>query len=494
MKSKFRITWKRGIFLFFIVLLVMIGRPVAFLIYTSYKDKDPVNIESPGYANDASKLNKTKIDELVKVPEDLDKATEQIALLIQQAKTEGKKISIAGAQHSMGGHTIYDGGILLDMKGFHYMQLDTAQNILTVGSGALWSEVIPYLDKYRRSVAVMQSNNSFSVGGSISVNCHGWQPNSPPISSTVESFRLINSEGQVVNCSRTENAELFHLVLGGYGLFGVILDVRLRVVPNKMYMAKLTKIKSEDYTNKFLELTDGRKDIGMVYGRINVNPDHYMEEGIISTFIIDSTTVLQPLGEGRFTALRRTVFRGSANSAYGKNLRWRMEKFMSSWISGREFSRNQLLNESVEVFENSDTVYTDILHEYFIPRDSVSEFIKGLKKIIPQHKVDLLNITVRNVKTDQDAYLRYANEEVFGFVMLFNQAKNNEAEIEMKSLTQELVDLAISLRGTYYLPYSLHATKEQMYKAYPQAKSFFELKKKYDPQEVFQNFFYTTYK
>src|SRR6476660_1385949 len=102
MKSKFRITWKRGIFLFFIVLLVMIGRPVAFLIYTSYKDKDPVNIESPGYANDASKLNKTKIDELVKVPEDLDKATEQIALLIQQAKTEGKKISIAGAQHSMG--------------------------------------------------------------------------------------------------------------------------------------------------------------------------------------------------------------------------------------------------------------------------------------------------------------------------------------------------------------------------------------------------------
>jgi len=310
----------------------------------------------------------------------------------------------------------------------------------------------------------------------------------------VESFRLINSEGQVVNCSRTENAELFHLVLGGYGLFGVILDVRLRVVPNKMYMAKLTKIKSEDYTNKFLELTDGRKDIGMVYGRINVNPDHYMEEGIISTFIIDSTTVLQPLGKGRFTALRRTVFRGSANSAYGKNLRWRMEKLMSSWISGREFSRNQLLNEGVEVFENSDTVYTDILHEYFIPRDSVSEFIKELKKIIPQHKVDLLNITVRNVKTDQDAYLRYANEEVFGFVMLFNQAKNNEAEIEMKSLTQELVDLAISLRGTYYLPYRLHATKEQMYKAYPQAKSFFELKKKYDPQEVFQNFFYTTYK
>ena len=141
-----------------------------------------------------------------------------------------------------------------------------------------------------------------------------------------------------------------------------------------------------------------------------------------------------------------------------------------------------------------ETGYTDILHEYFIPRDSVNQFINGLRKIVPQHKVDLLNITVRNVKTDEDAFLRYANEEVFGFVMLFNQAKTAEAETEMKSLTIELVDLALSLRGTYYLPYRLHATKEQMYRAYPQAKQFFELKKKYDPQEVFQNFFYTTYK
>ena len=75
------------------------------------------------------------------------------------------------------------------------MRLDKERDLLHVGGGALWKDVIPYLDSLGRSVAVMQSNNSFSVGGSISVNCHGWQFNRPPIASTVESLRLMKADG-----------------------------------------------------------------------------------------------------------------------------------------------------------------------------------------------------------------------------------------------------------------------------------------------------------
>ena len=72
--------------------------------------------------------------------------------------------------------------------------------------------------------------------------------------------------------------------------------------------------------------------------------------------------------------------------------------------------------------------------------------------------------------------------------------KGIEAEAEMQSLTRKLIDVTISLKGTYYLPYRLHATRAQMYKAYPQAQQFFLLKKKYDPAEVFRNQFYEAYK
>ena len=218
-----------------------------------------------------------------------------------------------------------------------------------------------------------------------------------------------------------------------------------------------------------------------------------MEEAMLSVFSVDSQSAIAPLKDAGYNAFRRSVFRGSANSNYGKKLRWKMEKLASRFLSGKNFSRNQLINEGVEIFQNTEPGFTDILHEYFIPRDSVQRFIEVIKEVIPKYKTDLLNITLRNIEKDEDTYLRYAKEEVFGFVMLFNQARTTEGEEDMKSLTQRLINEAIALRGTYYLPYRLHATQEQLTKAYPAAKDFFDLKKKYDPQELFQNQFYKSY-
>ena len=95
---------------------------------------------------------------------------------------------------------------------------------------------------------------------------------------------------------------------------------------------------------------------------------------------------------------------------------------------------------------------------------------------------------------DDDAFLAYADKEVFGFVMLYNQKKDVAAENEMRILTRRLIDIAISLDGKYYLPYRLHATREQMYAAYPQSQLFFQFKKIYDPGEIFRNQFYESYK
>ena len=63
----------------------------------------------------------------------------------------------------------------------------------------------------------------------------------------------------------------------------------------------------------------------------------------------------------------------------------------------------------------------------------------------------------------------------------------------MEAMTRELIDAALRLGGRYYLPYRLHATREQLEAAYPQASRFFELKRRYDPRETFQSSFYLKY-
>ena len=83
---------------------------------------------------------------------------------------------------------------------------------------------------------------------------------------------------------------------------------------------------------------------------------------------------------------------------------------------------------------------------------------------------------------------------MFSLVMLFNQPRTAGADVQMETMTQVLIDAALKVGGRYYLPYRLHATREQFYRAYLQAERFFALKRKHDPDEVFQNQFYLKYK
>jgi FAD/FMN-containing dehydrogenase len=65
--------------------------------------------------------------------------------------------------------------------------------------------------------------------------------------------------------------------------------------------------------------------------------------------------------------------------------------------------------------------------------------------------------------------------------------------MSMEAMTRDIIDAARRSGGRYYLPYRLHATAEQFAAAYPQASRFFELKRRYDPQELFRNAFYEAY-
>lgn len=54
-----------------------------------------------------------------------------------------------------------------------------------------------------------------------------------PMIGDVESFRLIGADGVPRHCSRSENADRFRLVIGGYGCFGVVSSVVLRLTPRR---------------------------------------------------------------------------------------------------------------------------------------------------------------------------------------------------------------------------------------------------------------------
>lgn len=481
--------------LVFLLLLILAGHPVFHLAKTIWNDKNQIVPTAPGKINDASRLDETNVSKIWKIPADEKAAEEQLAGILQFARTNQLKVSIAGARHSMGGHVIYPGGIVIDMLPFNRMELDGTNLVLHVQAGARWSEVIQFLNARGLSVEVMQSNDDFSIGGSLSVNCHGWQFNRPPIDCTVLSFRLMLADGTIVKCSRMENQELFSLVLGGYGLFGIILDADLRVVPNEKYKIERFNVSSADYAKTLVEKTSDTNGIAMVYGRLRVTKENFLQDGIINIFhrLPSTNFPVTPLDQSQSREIPRAIFRGGVGSDYGKELRWDAEKYFSSVLEGDVFERNEILYEPSDWFSDHSTNSTDILVECFVPPEQFEPLLVELRKIIPENQADLLNVTVRDINRDDDSFLRYADKNMISLVMLFSQTRDATGEEKMSKLTQEIVAAALRHDGRYYLPYRLHATTEQFNEAYPQAKKFFELKWKYDPDELFQNEFYLKY-
>jgi hypothetical protein len=191
-------------------------------------------------------------------------------------------------------------------------------------------------------------------------------------------------------------------------------------------------------------------------------------------------------------ALARAAFRASVGSDFGKLGRWSIERIHGQ--THRTVSRNGILRTPSEWFANRDPGYVEILHEYFVPPERLNDFLVRARPLLRQkHGFDLLNVTLRKVKKDEITMLSYAREDVFGLVTLFRYPASRQSDDEMARTTRELIAISLDCGGSYYLPYRPHATLDQFRQAYPRYRQFYELKRKYDPEEIFQNIFYLGY-
>ena len=104
-----------------------------------------------------------------------------------------------------------------------------------------------------------------------------------------------------------------------------------------------------------------------------------------------------------------------------------------------------------------------------------------------------MHVALRFIPQNTESFLSYTQTDRVGIVLFFNQKMSSRDSKKTEVWTKHLIDAALALGGTYYLPIQLHADKKQITNAYPNIDYFFRLKKKYDPDEIFMNHFYKKY-
>ena len=468
----------------------------------SQKFAEPKWAQRGGTINDASCLSRTAVKGIVAPTREAE-----VASALAYARATGLPVTAAGMRHSMGGHAFRAGGVVIDMRGLKSIRLDPVARTIEVGAGATWHDIQNRIHPMF-AVKAMQSTDIFTVGGSIAVNAHGMDHQAGALMGSIRSLRVMLADGSVVMASRTENADLFRHVVGGYGLFGIVLTAVLDVVPNDIYQSERSLIGTGEFPKTFAAIA-ADPAIGLTYTHLSTAPGSFLEEALVYRYrrVADERGLTRaPLTEVASTKLRRLTVNLAKRSDTFASLKWWSEKNLEHRIEACTVtraqamqdgeaclvSRNDPMHDSVAYLRNAMKGDTDILHEYFVPRDQLVPFIDGMRTIFRGTDLKLLNASIRAVNAEDNA-LSYAPAPAFSVVLYVNQPTDADGDAKMKRLTSDLIDLTVKHRGRFFLPYQLHYSPAQLAASYPEIGAFFAAKARWDPDNRFRNSWYDRY-
>ena len=109
---------------------------------------------------------------------------------------------------------------------------DAETGLLTCEAGVLLADVLDTFVPRGWFPPVVPGTKFVTVGGMIAADVHGKNHHHDgTFGAHVESFTLATADGEIRECSRTENTGLFRATLGAMGLTGVLLSASFRLRP-----------------------------------------------------------------------------------------------------------------------------------------------------------------------------------------------------------------------------------------------------------------------
>lgn len=460
-----------------------------FLFSLSYKTTKK---ENEWLIHDVSRLFPVEVKGIVKGQEE-----KTIIAAVKKANVQNMPVSIAGKRHSQGGHIFYRDALLLDMTSYNkILDFNEKEKTIRVQSGATWADIQRYVNPYGLSVKVMQSSNIFTVGGSLSVNAHGRDVRYGPLIETVNSFRLLKSDGEIIEVSRTKEPELFSLAIGGYGLFGVILDVELQLTNNTLLETEHHHLAYTEYVEYVKRTVLADSAYHLHIARLSTAPSSFLTDMYAINYKqIQSAAPKEhlALSEEKWVRRNKFLFGLARKYDWGKELLWNIQGKLYAEEESTVLSRNNAMRPDIQFLDYTSEQDTDILQEYFVPMDDFVPFVDDLRSIFHAYNLNVFNVTVRYIPKNTEAALSYSTDEMLALVPIFNHGVRDPDIEKMKKATRDMVEAVRKYNGTYYLTYQLYPTSHQMKAVYPKADEFFAKKKEWDPEERFMNQFYERY-
>jgi len=447
-----------------------------------------------------SRLNRTLMAEL-REPTN----AEEVQAAVAEAGSRRLGLSIAGGRHAMGGQQFLHQGVLLDMRRCDaVLGFDEERGLLRIGGGATWPTIINAVRARSARWGIRQKQtgaDDLTLGGALAANVHGRGLGMGPIVEDVESFQMVTADGVVRACSREHESELFRLAIGGYGLFGVITDVTLRLAPRRKLRRIVDIIDIEDAINAAYR----RFDEGCLYGdfqyAIDPSDEGFLRRGVMACYQpVDDAVSCDDGGAD----LRQEDWLGLLELAH-RDKRAAFQRYAQHYLAshGRIYwSDTMQLSTYIPSYaeflaeaqgrERPDASL--MITELYVPPERLPAFMATARGVLRGLSVENIYGTIRAIRADTTSFLPWAQQDFACIIFNLRTIHDEDGIARTRNAARALIDAAADQGGSFFLTYHRWATRAQVERGHPRFAEFLAKKRTYDPETLFRSDWYCHYR
>lgn len=433
-----------------------------------------------------SRLNPTRVGALLR-PTDTGAAIDAV----RACARADTPLAVMGARHAMGGQQFLSGGCVLDLGALdRVIDFDPDRGLVTVQAGIRWPALMRWLATHpantrRWSIRQKQTGaDDFSLGGALASNIHGRGLAFAPFVDDVESVELIDGDGNLVRASRRCNRELFALVAGGYGLFGAVVAITLRLVPRATLLREVRLTRAARLMDDFAAAIADGCSYGDFQFSVDAASGDFLDLGVLSCYRpVDGdpdATDKRSLDARDFSRLL-ALAHVDPGRAFAEYADFYLATGGQRYASDAQQCGVYLGDYHAAIDANLGHCGSEMITELYVPRARLAGFLGAAADTLRRTRARTIYGTVRLVERDRDSRLAWAREPCACVVFNLHVRHDAAGLAAAKASFRALIDLALECGGSFYLTYHRWASRAQVEQAYPGFREFLRSKREFDP-------------
>ena len=362
------------------------------------------------------------------------------------------------------------------------LSFDETKGLLHLQAGVLLSEILEVFVPRGWFLKITPGTKLITVGGAIASDVHGKNHHIEGcFSESVEMLSLMLPNGEVVQCSKQENPELFNATCGGMGLTGIILDAKILLKKINSQYIEQTTVKTQNLEETFAAFENFKNSPysvawidcfakGNKLGKCLLMVGDFSKDGNLDYHAPKKLNI--PFYLPSFTL----------NTLSIKAFNWLYYRRVKPNISQQKVNIDTFFYP-LDAIDNWNRLYGKngfTQYQFILPLKSSYDGLKEILQTISNSgKGSFLAVLKLYGKTNQN-YLSFPMEG-------YSLALDFKIEQGLFALLDKLDKIVLKHKGRFYLAKDTRVRKEIFEQGYPHIDKFRALRKKYKMDEKFNS-------